>query len=67
MQEGSERLDLMLRPSTRHSQSQIFVSEDIRVRVSHVSVDPACRVPLVDEVTASGVTEWGFSEVRQSA
>ena len=28
------------------------------MRVSHVSVDPACRISKVDEVTASGVTEW---------
>ena len=58
VQEGSARLDLMLRPSTRHSRSQILVSEDNCMRLSHVSVDPACRVSIMDEVTASGVTEW---------
>ena len=28
------------------------------MRVSHVSVNPACRISKVDKVMASGVTEW---------
>ena len=44
VQEGSGRLDLMLHPSTRCSRNRILVREGIRIRVSRVSVDPACRV-----------------------
>ena len=47
VQDGSGRLDLMLRPmlrsSPKRSQSRIFVSQRYRVRVSHVSVNPSCR------------------------
>ena len=34
----------MLRPSSRHSQSQILVSKDMRVRAGHISVNPACCI-----------------------
>ena len=34
----------LLRPSSRHNRSRILVSKDICVRVSHISVNPACRV-----------------------
>ena len=37
-------LVLLLRPSSRRGWSRILVSEGYRVRVSHVSVDPACCV-----------------------
>ena len=41
---GFRRLDLMLRSSPKRSQSRILVSEGYLVRVSHVSVNPSCRV-----------------------
>jgi hypothetical protein len=34
----------MLRSSSKRSQSRILVSKGYRVRVSHVSVNPSCRV-----------------------
>ena len=41
---GFRRLDLMLRSSPKRGQSRILVSQGYRVRVSHVSVNPSCRV-----------------------
>ena len=64
---GFRRLDLMLRPSSRHSRSRILVSKGYLVRVSHVSVNPACRVSKWTESRSFSVTEWDMGEVRQSA
>ena len=50
----------MLCPSSRCSQSRILANEGCHVRVSHISVNPACRVSQVDKVTASGMTEWNL-------
>ena len=36
--------EILLRSSPKRSRSQIFVSQGYRVRVSHVSVNPSCRV-----------------------
>ena len=36
--------DHLLRSSPKHSQSRILMSKGYRVRVSHVSVNPSCRV-----------------------
>ena len=41
---GFTRLDLMLRSSPKRSQGRILMSQGYRVRVSHVSVNPSCRV-----------------------
>ena len=35
---------ILLCPSSRHSRSRILVSKDIRIRVSHISVNPSCHV-----------------------
>ena len=63
---GGEKHDLtVLCPSSRHSQSQILVSEGYRMMVSHVSVNPACRVSKWMKSQSLSATEYSVGEVRQ--
>ena len=54
VQEGSGRLDLMLRPSTRHSRSRISVSRDIEEDLGTQRSSLLSR-PTKGRTTVSGV------------
>ena len=55
----------VLRASSRCSRSRILVSEGYHVRVSYVSVNPACHVSKWTKSRSLNVTEWNIGEVRQ--
>ena len=48
----------LLRPSSRCSRSRILVSEGYDMRVSHVSVYPACRISEWMKSRPLSMTEW---------